>query len=172
MEAADTLRALLDRRGIIMEASHRPKDGPARTTEWPQVHFTIALSSDRAGSLRTSYSCGLGVVEDWAKDNRGKLPPGCWRGLTAKKGSVAYAEAVEAAATRYEPDIVDVVGCLLTDASALDYDLFEQWASDLGYDTDSRSAERTYNTCREHGAELRIMLRDDFDTAREISNEL
>lgn len=46
-----------------------------------------------------------------------------------------------------EPTAHDVLSCLLMDASGYDSARdFEDWASEYGYDTDSRKAEQTYNT--------------------------
>jgi hypothetical protein len=44
------------------------------------------------------------------------------------------------------PCAADVLFCLLNDRSAVGQ-TFEEWASDYGYDTDSRAAERIYNAC-------------------------
>src|SRR5579859_2566391 len=44
-----------------------------------------------------------------------------------------------------EPDVDDVVECLATDAASIvNARDFEDWAGDLGFDVDSRKAERTY----------------------------
>lgn len=49
-----------------------------------------------------------------------------------------------------QPDLVDVIYCLTSDANCVRYgQSFEDFASELGYDEDSRSAERTYNACRD-----------------------
>jgi hypothetical protein len=50
--------------------------------------------------------------------------------------------------------VADVVSSLLLDASNTD-ERFEDWARDLGYDPDSRTAERVFNACRETAAALR-----------------
>lgn len=44
------------------------------------------------------------------------------------------------------PCAADVLYCLLNDRSAVGQ-TFEEWASDYGYDTDSRAAERIYSAC-------------------------
>jgi hypothetical protein len=43
---------------------------------------------------------------------------------------------------------------------------FEEWASDFGYDTDSRSAEATYNACKREADDLADLLETDdaYDT--------
>jgi len=46
-------------------------------------------------------------------------------------------------------------------AGALNYPDFESWASEFGYDTDSRKAERTYRADVETGIKLRYALGED-----------
>ena len=49
-----------------------------------------------------------------------------------------------------EPTAADVMSCLLMDVSTMDStDGFEDWAGALGYDMDSRKAERIYRACAE-----------------------
>ncbi len=46
---------------------------------------------------------------------------------------------------KVEPKPEAVLGCLISDAVGLDCaPLFEDWAAEYGYDTDSKSAERIY----------------------------
>lgn len=48
------------------------------------------------------------------------------------------------------PDLKNVLYCLVSDAQSVDgVESFEEWASELGYDTDSRKAERAYNACKD-----------------------
>jgi hypothetical protein len=63
-----------------------------------------------------------------------------------------------------EPDAADVLDCLLSDASGADQS-FEDWASDYGFDTDSRKHERTYRAIARQTAKLRRFLGDDYDRA-------
>lgn len=46
------------------------------------------------------------------------------------------------------PDAADVLHSLLLDASVTYATCFEDWASEYGYDTDSRKAEDIYNACK------------------------
>ncbi|HKE02503.1 MAG TPA: hypothetical protein VKE91_00485 [Blastocatellia bacterium] len=43
------------------------------------------------------------------------------------------------------PELGQVLDCLASDASGAEGRDFEEWASDYGYDSDSRTAERTYD---------------------------
>ena len=62
------------------------------------------------------------------------------------------------------PKLVDVLYSLVMDASALEYASFEDWASEYGYDADSRSAERTYQDCLKIALKLQQMV--DLPSAR------
>lgn len=51
-----------------------------------------------------------------------------------------------------EPKLKDVLDCLASDSSSIENARsFEEWASDFGYDTDSRKAERTFKACERQG---------------------
>jgi hypothetical protein len=63
----------------------------------------------------------------------------------------------------HEPEVADVLGCLLSDASGADETSFEDWASGYGYDSDSRKAERMYGECRKTAVRLRKFLGTKFN---------
>lgn len=53
------------------------------------------------------------------------------------------------------PELADVLDCLVSDASSVRNSRgFEDWCADLGYDTDSRKAEKTYKTCERQADKL------------------
>jgi hypothetical protein len=53
----------------------------------------------------------------------------------------------------------------------LDYACFEDWAQELGYDTDSRNAEAIYRACLDIGLKFRAMVgQSGLDTLQEIFN--
>ena len=54
-----------------------------------------------------------------------------------------------------------VLYCLLLDMSCAN-DTFEEWCSNLGYDTDSRKALQTYLSCQENGTKLRKVFSNDL----------
>ena len=61
-----------------------------------------------------------------------------------------------------EPTAAEVLNCLRSDAWGAD-ELFETWACDLGFDPDSRSAEKIYNAVRRQTAKLSKFLGETFD---------
>jgi hypothetical protein len=65
---------------------------------------------------------------------------------------------IDAKGARLEPNALDVIHSLLMDGGAIDEGSFEDWASNLGYETDSRKAEAMYRACVDIGLKLRNAL--------------
>lgn len=61
-----------------------------------------------------------------------------------------------------EPNAADVLGSLILDASLGEYS-FEDFCSEMGYDEDSRRAERTWKACAAMAPRLHRFLGDSFD---------
>lgn len=57
-----------------------------------------------------------------------------------------------------EPTAEQVMDCLSSDAESIQYAGFEEWAREMGYDEDSRRAERTYNLIEQQARELKAFL--------------
>jgi hypothetical protein len=63
-----------------------------------------------------------------------------------------------------EPETFDALHCILSDASGFENSSgFEDWASDYGYDTDSRKAERIYRSVEVVYTNVKRLLGDDFE---------
>ena len=62
-----------------------------------------------------------------------------------------------------EPDAPGILNCLASDANGIENNeaSFETWCSEYGYDTDSRSAERTFKACVESSRKLRQLVGDE-----------
>lgn len=59
------------------------------------------------------------------------------------------------------PDLAGVLECLASDASGYDSALdFDDWASNYGFDTDSRKAEQSYRVTGDQSKRLRHLLGD------------
>jgi hypothetical protein len=106
-----------------------------------------------------SYTQGrLSVDQDAAirwECEHGKRAQGTGRSLYGRK--------------QITPETLDVLAALVMDASVLDCDDFEDWASDLGYDTDSRTAEAIYRECLAIALKLRNGIGDgNLEALREL----
>ena len=66
------------------------------------------------------------------------------------------------------PDIFGLLNCIVSDADCLEY-CFEEWCENLGYDPDSRNAEKIYFDCctQTRGAQKIF----DFEAIREYLEE-
>jgi hypothetical protein len=62
-----------------------------------------------------------------------------------------------------EPTVTEVLGCLASDASGVENagGDFEEWCSEYGYDTDSRTAERIFKACQHQANRLKSFLGDE-----------
>lgn len=64
------------------------------------------------------------------------------------------------------PDAAGVLECIQSDCSSIENARdFDDWASDFGYDTDSRKAERIYRACQDQTQLVRSWL------GRELYNQ-
>lgn len=68
------------------------------------------------------------------------------------------------------PDAQTVASCLALDAQCGTME-FEEFASEFGYDSDSRSAYAAWETCRATELRMRRMFGDKFDTLCEWGND-
>lgn len=62
-----------------------------------------------------------------------------------------------------DPTLAEVLWCLQSDFYGTDETTFEDWARDLGYDTDSRKAEEIFHAVKRQRVRMaRILDREDF----------
>lgn len=57
-----------------------------------------------------------------------------------------------------EPTAYDVLGSLLLDAQSVEWGSFESWCDEMGYDSDSRKAEKMYHDCEKEAVQLEKFL--------------
>jgi hypothetical protein len=77
-------------------------------------------------------------------------------------GKVSVAD-LEGYVTPTAPDLRNVMECLQSDANCGAYMLFGDFASEFGYDPDSRAAEKTWRACQEARGQLQRLLVADFE---------
>lgn len=160
-ENRTALLELIDSLGIECTAEFVPQNQPADKVKHPQLHWRITLKRGHA-TLTTPYFEGCGHVAKSENEKNltpyeirricetGKLPPMWPRRQPA-------------------PKLADVLYCLVLDSDVLEHANFESWASDFGYDTDSREAEKNYRACIENSLQLRALIGDQsITTLREL----
>jgi hypothetical protein len=159
----------------------RNKDKKDKSLNW-----TVTLKRNRV-ELTTDYMQGSGHVPI------GKLPKGSeyWRNSlkaaiineSVETGKVYYINSeydghqmtARGLKTRFrnglipKPSLKEVLWCLLTDSDVLQHDSFESWASDFGYDTDSREAEKVHQACMKIALKINQMFsNDELEQLREF----
>ncbi|MGA9884441.1 MAG: hypothetical protein WBQ34_12045 [Candidatus Acidiferrales bacterium] len=95
-----------------------------------------------------------------------------WRGYKGKLGDCQY--STRKLTTYFSmgyghngkaPTAADVLDCLASDAASIDNARsFEDWASDFGYDADSRKAEKLFKTCEHAAKRLRSFMGDEYES--------
>ena len=158
--------------GIVAKYSNpRPevRDG------WPCVAFEVILSlppDTRPAMDPVTFRLGVGHVK-WSHKSaaRARLTVDEEHALTTKEskpGAVLKDKELEARtaaklalAQGVKPAVEDVLLCLALDGRPYwDAQEFEEWAEELGLDTDSRKAEATYRECVKNGRKLKRWLGD------------
>lgn len=72
----------------------------------------------------------------------------------------------------HEPDPYSIFCCLVSDTwSVRNTPSFEEWARDLGYDPDSRTAEKTFKACEKQAEKVEKFFGDLFDEFLQCQDE-
>ena len=77
-------------------------------------------------------------------------------GLNGNKMTVPFSTGT---GWKRQPNVEDVINCLVSDASCVQNSRnFENWCSDLGYNSDPRKAKRVYEACEKQTNNLKNLL--------------
>lgn len=133
----------------------------------PTLNWRVTFTTPR-GTYTTDYNAGCGHCPSY-KQHFGRKPYGydhlirfeCEQGYAGRQAASHHRVLMRFPRQPILPAMADVLSSLLSDADAIDCGTFEEWASNLGYDTDSRNAEAIYRACIDCGLALRRMLGDE-----------
>ena len=130
------------------------------------LNWKVTLRRDTPGRstaiLTTDYMAGMAHCPSYPKGGRLSVYDDQRCAKECEYGYALYAKGAEMNMRRpILPDPCDVLSSLALDASILDAGSFEDWASEFGYDPDSRKAEATYRACLEIALKLRQGLGDE-----------
>lgn len=149
----------LDSEFVPWSRSHNAKE------KSPSLNWIITLRRDGREILRTDYMAGAGHCpadkKKWADkhEKREAIRIECETGQAARAMvTMARPTARSGAEHAIKPLLPDVLYSLALDSDVLEYSAFDDWASNYGYDLDSRSAEKTWRACVEIALKLRAAL--------------
>lgn len=184
-----TLASACEAAGLSLQCSPpRPGvDSEHSGAAWPHIAYTVTILRNGREVWSGPYKLGVGHVKPgkprvtmygptpftveeesllttWQyKPHAQFLSKELWSSVAAKL----------AVAQKVAPKLADVVHSLISDGSAyFDGQSFEEWAGDLGYDSDSRKAEETFRTCDAIGRKLQCALgRELVEKLREAAHD-
>lgn len=159
------LREYIDSLGLVYQATFVPFSASRNAKCNPKINelsINWLISIRSAHSMLTfEYSQGIGHLPKGVAPEfnlRGNLSVDAAKAIrNACEGSkiVVPGKGVKSVKT---PDILDVMYCLVMDSDVLETSGFEEWASNFGYDTDSRKAKKIYDQCVEQSLKLKAVL--------------
>jgi hypothetical protein len=130
------------------------------------AHFDANGFDSIGAALVTNYSQGIGHIPGYKWTPRVSVAMNervrhcCEAGTQwSEPGTLPTSRKIPA------PLVRDILHSLILDADAIEYPTFEEWASNCGYDADSRAAEKIYRQCLEIGLKLRALIGDAAITA-------
>lgn len=192
MQNHKELNAYIERLGLGYSAVFIPQSKSRNAGEkQPLLNWSVSISKGTHSSqqLTTDYMQGIGHVPGYYQ---GGDDNGGWKTKYYKKvaetgkyqtripkfsnGQMDYYSAHEERGyTRLGekplpvPLLRDVLHSLVGDSDVLNYESFESWASEFGYDTDSRKAEEIYNTCMKIALKLKSIIGNEkLEKLREL----
>ncbi len=116
--------------------------------------------------IRTTIHCGTDKPCPWPSRDPYADPIGYT--ITLRYQGRQFTTPFWTGSAHAWPSTSDVVNCLISDCSMLasygdNPPSFEEWAADYGYDSESRSAEKTYRDVIAQGERVRRLLGDDYE---------
>lgn len=125
--------------------------------------------SDSKPTLKTlaesvTMTSEYGARLPWDKQDEWQQKANGWRCTLRYQGRRFTLDFWQGVAITDAPTANGVLECLMSVASLADSNSFEEFCSELGYDTDSRKAERSYKSTVRQTEHVKRLLGADFET--------
>lgn len=136
----------------------------------PSFNYLVTILKNGKEVLTTDYMMGCAHSPSYKKVKyntvygRKLIAEECERGYQLEDSPSGFLYPVNGRTGKKYilPDPVDVIWSLLMDSDVLNYANFEQWASEFGYNSDSRKGEKVYNECLQIALKLRQAIPDNL----------
>lgn len=163
------LTAVIAELGLTIRAEFVPFSQSRNKAEKnPSLNWRVTLARAGRDILTTDYmagsahcpSYGKPVPQGWELSAKRWQPDViAWECENGKQGRFHHwARGFRGGDTPILPKAEDVIASLVLDSSVLDFSTYESWASDFGYDPDSRKGEAIYRACLEIALKMRSGL--------------
>lgn len=113
----------------------------------------------------------IGMDVEWTDNNPNMSDSGDYmtrhfKCLLKRQGKRMTVYFSQGCAHEREPSVSDVLDCLASDSASIETARsFEDWASDYGYDAESRKAEKIFKVCERQAEKLKQFLGADAYSA-------
>jgi hypothetical protein len=169
--AQQEIESFMDSHGITVESVFVPFSQSRNKGDWKSLNWRVTLKVKGREVMTQDYSAGVGHVPSYKATKAPARYSGSLSFWKAEAGAFeienGFAAIPEWHGIRADkkrpitPEACDVLYYLASKAGVLNYSGFEDWASEMGYDADSRKAEKIYRECIETALKLRAALGDD-----------
>jgi len=173
--AKQEIESFMDSHGVTVEAVFVPFSQSRNKGGWESLNWRVTLKVKGREVMTTDYSAGIGHAPSYKATKAPARYSGHLSFWKAEAGAFeienGFAAIPEWHGIRADkkrplmPEACDVLYSLASDVGVLNSSGFEDWASEMGYETDSRKAEKIYRECIETALKLRAALGDDGLTA-------
>jgi hypothetical protein len=150
----DHIAATIEGLGLSVESEFVPFSRSRNHGEKVRnLNWRVTIKRNGRNVLTTDYSAGMAHCPSYKPhptvDENKRIAFECEHGLSSRGGKPLA------------PKPADVIYSLVMDSGVLDAGGFEQWASEFGYDADSRKAEKIYRDCIDIALKLRAAIGDE-----------
>lgn len=123
------------------------------------LNWKVTVQRNGRDVMTTDYSAGAAHCPSYKQGNSVAIMLANHECETGRKAKVYLTgKPYSPNGATILPDPVDVFHSLSMDSNVLDAGGFENWASDLGFDPDSRNAESIYRACLDNALKLRAAI--------------
>lgn len=172
----DQIKATLAKHNLTVESVFVPFSQSRNASEKsPSLNWRVTLKHNGRNILTTDYMAGCGHAPSYKQSfkrdytNEKLVALECeYGGKAVYRESLDWMGIPQSAKGTIKPDPADVIYSLLIDSEVIDYSSFEEWASNFGYDADSRQAEKTYNDCMKIALKFRTIGEATIAELREV----
>jgi uncharacterized protein YodC (DUF2158 family) len=157
--------------GLTMDVEFVPwSQSRNKGEKQPSLNWKVTLKKGGRAIVTTDYGAGMGhcpaykaSVKELGNQNSIMRDEAVrWECEHGKKYKLLHSVGMELHSGKtILPELADVLHSLASDADVIDSGTFEEWAGNLGYDTDSRKAEGIYRACLDIALKLRNALGED-----------
>lgn len=159
------LNTIIEQLGLTYNAQFVPTKQPAATVPHPQLHWVCTLAKG-AQSMSVPYHQGCAHVIRYQRYHKTTYDKGLHDEMIRQACETGIVHTNWAQDRTYlhktikqpKPKLADILYALVMESDVLNCSGFEDWATNYGYNTDSREAERTYRQYLEQSLQLRNLI--------------